>query len=277
MKRREIPHFFVNKKNTIRQILFTALFAFVFINLYKPFGAGQLYDVKWWVFLLVSGLLVIAGMLVIIISRIIMILIKQRKKITILGYILMIASEILFMAALYTLLERVVIGNIRPYMLLYIVSIQNSALILLIPYTVSLLYFSWKENKMSLDDLLKQLRSRPLFIPFKDENGVLRLTLKANDLLYFSASDNYVEVHYKTEKGQKKYLIRNTLKRIEEEYKDLPFLRCHRSYMVNLDKVKMLKREKGQISLWMDDEGEIIIPVSRTYTNQVTEIFEKGS
>ncbi len=277
MKGKEIPHFFVNKKNTIKQILFTALFAFVFINLYKPFGAEEWYNVSWWMFILASGLLVIAGMLVIIISRLIMMLIKRKKKITILGYVLMIVAEVLFMAALYTLLERITIGNIRPYILLYIVSFQNSSLILLIPYTVSLLYFSWKEKKMSLDDLLKQLRSKPIFIPFKDENGVLRLTLKANDLLYFSASDNYVEVHYKTEKGTKKHLIRNTLKRIEEEYKDLSFLRCHRSFMVNLDKVKMMKREKGQIVLWMDDEGEIVIPVSRSYTKQVTDIFEKRS
>lgn len=262
-------------KNTIRQILFTALYAFVFINLYRPFGADEMYDVRWWVFLLVSGLLVVVGMLVIILSRLIMLKIKKTKKITIVGYVLMIVAEVLFMAALYTLLERVVIGNVRPFVLLYIVSVQNSALILLIPYTISLLYFSWKEKKVSLEDLLNQIRSKPNFVPFKDENNVLRFTLKANDLLYFAASDNYVEVHYKTAKGTKKHLLRNTLKRMEEEYKELPFLRCHRSFMVNLNNVKMFNREKGQAVLWMDDDGDIKIPVSRSYTKQVVEIFEQ--
>lgn len=275
MKSREIPHYFISKKNIIRQILFTALFAFVFINLYRPFGADEMYDVRWWVFLLVSGLLVTVGMFVIILSRLIMLKVKQTKNITILGYVFMIVAEIMFMAASYTLLERVVVGNIRPFALLYIVSVQNSALILLIPYTVSLLYFSWKEKKVSLEDLLNQIRNKPVVIPFKDENNVLRFTLKANDMLFFAASDNYVEVHYKTIKGTKKHLLRNTLKRIEEEYKDYPFLRCHRSYMVNLDNVKMFNRERGQIVLWMDDEGDIKIPVSRSYAKQVIEIFEK--
>ncbi len=274
--RKSIPDFFVSKKNTIQQILFTALFAFVFINVYRPFGADQWYDVSWWMFLFASGLLVLAGMLVVILSRLLMFWIKKHNRITILGYGAMVLAEILLMGWLYALLERITLGGVRPFTLLYFVSIQNAALILLIPYAMSLLYISWREKKMSLDDLLKQLRSKPQFISFKDENGVLRFTIKAGDLIYISASDNYVEIHYKSGSKLKKYLLRNTLKRMEDQFHELPLLRCHRSYMVNLDQVRMFKREKGQMSLWMDDEGELTIPVSRSYAKSVTEIFEKG-
>lgn len=274
--RKSIPDFFVSKKNTIQQILFTSLFAFVFINVYRPFGADQWYDVSWWMFLFASGLLVLAGMLVVILSRLLMFWIKKHNRITILGYGAMVLAEILLMGWLYALLERITLGGVRPFTLLYFVSIQNAALILLIPYAMSLLYISWREKKMSLDDLLKQLRSKPQFISFKDENGVLRFTIKAGDLIYISASDNYVEIHYKSGSKLKKYLLRNTLKRMEDQFQELPLLRCHRSYMVNLDQVRMFKREKGQMSLWMDDEGELTIPVSRSYAKSVTEIFEKG-
>lgn len=273
--RKNIPDFFVSKRNTIQQILFTALFALIFINVYRPFGADQWYDVSWWMFLFASGLLVLAGMLVVIISRLLMFWIKSHNRITILGYVVMVLAEILLMGGLYALLERITLGGVRPFTLLYFVSVQNASLILLIPYSVSLLYFSWREKKMSLDALLKQLRSKPQFIAFKDENNVLRFTIKAGDLIYLSASDNYVEIHYKSGSKLKKYLLRNTLKRMEDQFHELPLLRCHRSYMVNLDQVKMFKREKGQISLWMDDEGEIAIPVSRSYGKSVTDIFGK--
>lgn len=272
---KSIPDFFVSKKNTIHQILFTTLFAFIFINVYRPFGADEWYDVSWWMFVFASGLLVFAGMLVVILSRLLMFWIKRNNRITIFGYVVMILAEILFMGGLYALLERITLGGVRPFTLLYFVSIQNAALVLLIPYTVSLLYISWKDKKVNLDTLLKQLRSKPQFIAFKDENNILRFTIKAADLIYLSASDNYVEIHYKSGSKLKKYLLRNTLKRMEDEFHELPLLRCHRSYMVNLDQVKMFKREKGQISLWMDDEGEVTIPVSRSYGKSVTEIFEK--
>lgn len=272
---KSIPDFFVSKKNTIHQILFTTLFAFIFINVYRPFGADEWYDVSWWMFVFASGLLVFAGMLVVILSRLLMFWIKKHSQITILGYVLMVLAEILFMGGLYALLERITLGGVRPFTLLYFVSIQNAALILLIPYTVSLLYISWRDKKVNLDALLKQLRSKPQFIAFKDENNILRFTIKADDLIYLSASDNYVEIHYKSGPKLKKYLLRNTLKRMEDQFRELPLLRCHRSYMVNLDQVKMFKREKGQISLWMDDEGEVTIPVSRSYGKSVTEIFEK--
>lgn len=273
--RKSIPDFFVSKKNTIQQILFTALFAFIFINVYRPFGADQWYDVSWWMFVFASGLLVLAGMLVVILSRLFMFWIKKHNRITILGYVVMILAEILLMGGLYALLERITLGGVRPFTFLYFVSIQNAALVLLIPYAVSLLYISWREKKMSLDALLKQLRSKPQFIAFKDENNVLRFTIKAGDLIYLSASDNYVEIHYKSGSKLKKYLLRNTLKRMEDQFHELSLLRCHRSYMVNLDQVKMFKREKGLISLWMDDEGEVTIPVSRSYAKSVTEIFAK--
>lgn len=271
---KKIPDFFITKRNTIHQILFTALFAFVFINVYKPFGADQWYNVAWWIFTLTSGLLVLAGMLVVIISRLIMFWVKQHKSITILGYVFMVFAEIVLMGGLYALLERIILGGVRPFAVLYLVSVQNAALILLIPYSLSLLYISWREKKVSLDDLLKQLRSKPQFISFKDENGVLRFTVKAADLIYMSACDNYVEIHYKSGEKLKKYLLRNTLKTMEEQFQELPLLRCHRSYMVNLDQVRIFKREKGKIALWMDDEGLISIPVSRSYSKSVTEIFE---
>lgn len=275
--RKIIPDYFVTRRNTVIQILFTTLFAYVFINIYRPFGAGEWYDVSYWRFLLVSGLLVLAGMLVVLISRLIMFRIKRSRPVTAVYYVLMVAAEVLFMGALYAILERIVLGDIRPFGALLYVAVQNTSLILLIPYTISLLFFAWQEKKMTLESLINQIRRKAYFIPVRDENGILRITLKSSDLIYLEASDNYVVIHYQAGEKVKSYLIRNTLKRLESELEGFMLARCHRSFMVNIPRVKMMKREKGVFHLWMDDSGSISIPVSRSYAPQMAKLFESNT
>ncbi len=272
-----IPDYFVSRRNTIIQILFTTLFAYVFINIYRPFGAGEWYDVSYWLFLLVSGLLVLAGMLVVLISRLLMFRVKRSKPVTAVYYVLMVAAEVLFMGAFYAILERIVLGDIRPFGALLYIAVQNTSLILLIPYTISLLFFAWQEKKMTLESLIDQIRRKAYFIPFRDENGILRITLKSSDLIYLEASDNYVVIHYQAGEKVKSYLIRNTLKRLEIELEGFMLTRCHRSYMVNIPRVKMMKREKGVFHLWMNDSGSVSIPVSRSYAPQMAKLFESNT
>ena len=266
-----IPSYYISQKNTVIQVAFTTVFAYVFINLYKPFGAGEWYDVTQWVFSLVSGILVVSGMLVILASRLFMFWLKRFRPISVRYYVLMIAGEIILMAALYSFLERLILKEMRPFVVLVYFAVQNTALILLIPYIITILFFEWQEKKMSVEKLIRQIRHRAYFISFKDEKGALRLTLKTSDLIYLEASDNYVVINYESDKKTKKHLLRNTLKQLETELAEFPLLRCHRSYMVNIKHVKMMKREKGNIHLLMDDMEEHAIPVSKTYTDKVTQ------
>lgn len=273
-KKGYIPDYFVTWRNTILQVLFTALFAFLFINIYKPFGAGEWYQEKWWMFSLGSAALVIVGMIVIIVSRLLMLARRRKGPIRIRYYVFSVAAEILFMGAAYAVLELVVLGGVRPFWILLYMAVQNTSLILLIPYIISLLFFSWRENKLTLEQLVSQLRAKRHFIPFEDENGVLRLTINSGDLLYLKASDNYVDIIYRSGEKTKTYVLRNTLKNLEKSLEGLPLLRCHRSYMVNVHSVKILKRDKSKFVLWLDEDGQITIPVSRSYANEVLKFFE---
>jgi DNA-binding LytR/AlgR family response regulator len=266
---KKIPSYYINRKNTVIQILFTSVFAYAFINLYKPFGAGEWYDVTWRIFSLASGILVVTGMFVVIVSRLLMFLVKHFLPISILYYILMIAGEIIFMAIFYAMLEKIVMEDIRSFAEMVYYSIQNTALILLIPYLITILFFEWQEKKMTLEKLIKQISHKAYFIPFKDFKGTLMLTLKTNDLIYLEASDNYVIIHYVLEGKTKTYLLRNSLKQLEKDLTEFPLLRCHRSFMVNIKHVKMMKREKGIIQLLMDDIENHTIPVSKTYSANV--------
>lgn len=269
-----IPAYFVTRKNTILQVLFASVFAYVFINIYRPFGAREWFNISWWEFSFYSGLLVIAGMLMVLASRILMFALKKHKPVTIRYYVVMVAGEIISMAVMYAFLEKYVMNDARSLGYLFYLALQNTALILLIPYVISLLFFSWQEKTINLNKLLKQLRHLTPFISFRDENGVLRISLKTDDLLYLESSDNYVSIKYLQQEKPKSVLVRNSLKTFEKEFENSILLRCHRSYMVNVKRVAMVKKEGHKMSLLIEGPDQETIPVSRGYHDVVKHYFD---
>jgi len=274
---KKLPLYYINKKNTVIQIVFTTLFAYAFINLYKPFGSREWYDVPFGLFSLGSGILVISGMLVVLISRLFLFWIKRFRQISVFYYILMIAAEIIFMAIIYVIFERLILKDLRHFLILLYTAIQNTALILLIPYIITILYYEWQEKKMSFDKLIKQISQRSHFISFKDEKGIIRFTLKTNDLIFLESYDNYVLIHYKSEAKTKTYLIRNSLKNFEQQLSDAPIIRCHRSYSVNVNHVKLLKQERKNVNIIMDTLEQNIIPVSKSYSEKVIKTLSESN
>ncbi len=101
------------------------------------------------------------------------------------------------------------------------------------------------------------------------ENGKDKITLNASDLLVLISADNYVEVYYLNGGHAKKELLRNTIKNLEEILKnESDFFRCHRSYLVNLKKVKHVSGNSQGYKLHLD-ELEIPVPVSRSLNETI--------
>lgn len=273
-EKRPIPWYFISRKNTLWQILFTTLFALVFINIYRPFGAGSWYEATWYQFLYFSALLVLAGMLVVVLSRVLMLRIKRNGPITLRYYLLMVGGEIMFMAAMFALVEKVWLHDDRSFILLWYLALQNTALILLIPYLISLLFFAWRAKSLGFKNLLSRYRQEDRFLSFHDHNGNLEYSIKTADVLYLESDDNYVIVHYLAGEGNSQLLVRNSLKYFGEAFEQEPFLRCHRSYMVNVQHVTLVKRIRNQLQLLLDNDTQTAIPVSKSYEEAVKEFFE---
>jgi DNA-binding LytR/AlgR family response regulator len=70
------------------------------------------------------------------------------------------------------------------------------------------------------------------------ENEKDFLTLPAQDLLFIEADDNYCTVVYLERDKVHKKLLRSSLTRLENQVTAFNIVRCHRSYLVNLDQVK---------------------------------------
>jgi DNA-binding LytR/AlgR family response regulator len=67
------------------------------------------------------------------------------------------------------------------------------------------------------------------------------------------------------------------MKKMEEYFAGTEIIRCHRSYMVNFEKVRVIRKDKEGLKLEFDDPSIIDIPVSKTYAESVMQTFSKFS
>jgi DNA-binding LytR/AlgR family response regulator len=99
------------------------------------------------------------------------------------------------------------------------------------------------------------------------ENGKDTLQLNPAGLLAIESSDNYCTVFY-VKKGQlAKELLRSSLSRLENQLGEgAPFARCHRSYVVNLDRVERVSGNAQGYKLHLLN-GQLVVPVARKYND----------
>lgn len=273
-----MPSYLNEKQNIVRLILFTSLFALIFINIYSPFGADRWFNVTRLEFFTYSSLIILTGVLVVVVSRVIMYQVSKRHSILVWQFLVWIFAEILSMALSYAVFEKFLISDNRLFLELVKMSSRNTALVLLLPYSVSWLYFSWKDKKEQIERLAEGhtlLSTTRNMIPFYDDKGILKFSVKKENLLYLESAENYVNICYLNKDRVSKYLLRDTLKKIEETFAGTEIIRCHRSFMVNFEKVKVIRRDKDGLKLGFDNPLVMDIPVSKTYINPVMETFSK--
>ncbi|HOR81167.1 MAG TPA: LytTR family DNA-binding domain-containing protein [Bacteroidales bacterium] len=286
---KKTPIFLAEKVNIVKFLIFVTVFALTFIFIYEPFNGEKLWQKligKEHASLYMSFLIAI-GFVVLIISR--LLLYKAQKKFTIsyVFYILWMILEISFITLICTLVawsintQNTNFSTILPRTFYYTVSI------LLIPYTVFWLYFSLKENEKLLniikkdkkeDDDETSINNTKDLINLKDENGNLRLSIKLEHLYYMESANNYIYVYYENSKKElSKSTLRSSLKIIEESFPDIGLIRCHRSYIINFKKVKVLRKDKEGLKIELDYDGIADIPVSKTYVDEIIKLFSKHS
>ncbi len=86
----------------------------------------------------------------------------------------------------------------------------------------------------------------------------------AEDLLFIESSDNYCTVvHLKNEQVSKS-LLRSSLSRLEKQVAQPHSVRCHRSYVVNLNRVERVTGNAQGYKLHLFS-GQFVVPVARQY------------
>lgn len=279
-----IPSFIYKKSNQITMVIFVPIFALLFIAIYSPFDFNQIDTegkVLSWLHIesrelavqLITLGLILIGMAVAAISRWIMGVYTRKHQISYVTYISWIACEILVMTLLFTLGGFSIEPN-KSVVTIFRNSLIKTFFILLIPYTLCYIYFIWQERVAQLRSIKARLAEdettlKTAYVQIFDDKGEMRLSVRRENLIMMESADNYVCVWYLNNNSPKKVLVRNTLKNIADSLSSTHIQRCHRSYMVNLDLVKVMRREKEGVFVELGIEGVPEVPISKTYSDAI--------
>jgi DNA-binding LytR/AlgR family response regulator len=277
---REIPDYLKDKSTLITQVMFVSVFALVFINLYSPFNASSWFEVGRIEFFFYSSAYILSGMLIIVLSKLVFVVVVRRIRFTYLHFAVWNLMEIILLAAAYLVVDLVLLKSNAELVERFTGLLFITLLVLAIPYSISWMWLSLKDKRVKLDSLTAdtslEFKEKKMII-FRDETEKLRFSIKSEDILFVESTDNYVTVHTVEGGKIKKIMLRNTMKRLEKELEGTLIQRCHRSYMVNFENIKLVKLISTNLYIYMDFPDEIRIPVSRTYAEHVHEFLNRVS
>ncbi len=91
------------------------------------------------------------------------------------------------------------------------------------------------------------------------------VTVHPENILYMEVSGNYVDIFYTEGDKVQHKLVRSTIRQMEEELVQYPaFVRCHRAFIVNVNRIRHVSGNAQGYKLSLEGTNEQI-PVSRTY------------
>jgi hypothetical protein len=112
-------------------------------------------------------------------------------------------------------------------------------------------------------------------IVFTSERETTTLEAVPENVYFISSADNYIKVYLTEGNSIVTKLRRGSLKRTEEDLKNHPqFYRCHRTYIVNLQKVKLVTGNARGLKLNLENCQEEV-PVSRSLNDTIREKLEE--
>ena len=282
----QVPECLTDPFSQTQNVVISVLFALVFLTAYTPFS-----DTSWFQlgtnsrFIGTVGFVGV-GTFFLACSRLLMTFcVKRLRHFAMWAYLLWLFLEIMLIAAFHTYLSYFQV-RATSYSLGFIFgkSLLITFIALAVPYTIVDLMILLKDSRRKLtltksdtvasDD--EVLPEHTEIINLMDNNGNLKLSVKLDNLFYIKAEDNYINVFYQRKGVISTYMLRCKMKTIEDNCLDSSSLmRCHRSYIVNIDKVSVLHNEADGFILDFEKEGLDSIPVSKTYSQKVLEAFNK--
>ncbi len=282
---KKLPLYLLEIKTNLQILAFIGIFSILFIIIYTPFTYSSWFisnDNNHGIQFIYSVITIIGGLLITTATRILLNFISKKNEITYLQYVFWNIGEIFLVALSYTAFTKFILNDPREFLDICRRAILFIPLLLLIPFTVSQLYLALKEKDKKLKKITEssEFSSIPVqtsdtdeIINFYDEKDALKLSVKKDFIYYLESADNYVNVFYKKNGKLTRFILRNTMKRVEEMLQQYGFARCHRSYIINLQKVQMVKKERDGFVIALDVEEIADIPISKTYTNDIVGIF----
>ena len=273
----EAPKYLLQRRFLIESVAFVVAFSLLFLLTYHPFSTTM------WLGLgpdvvLPSVLFYLSGVGVLVLSKIALMLYQIRHTVSVRVYLLWFLGEFLLIGLIYLLFTRQWLQADIPFTFRLVLRTSLCVgMILVIPYTIFTLLAANKAKTEELDALKLQLATRSPqsgpghVIDFYDFSGVLRISIPEEAILFIASQDNYVEIQYVLADKLLKYLMRCRTTRLEKQLEGSSLVRCHRSYIVNVDNVSQFKRENARAFLVLSHPEAKKIPVSKSYYKTIAD------
>lgn len=128
-----------------------------------------------------------------------------------------------------------------------------------------------REAARKLNELLEDVEAkRPRSHRFVIREGERTLFLKAEDVEAIEATGNYMHLHI----GRASHMIRETLATLETKLEAARFIRAHRSWMVNTEKIREVRPGAKGIYVVVT-HGGTEVPVSRSYREAIDALVRR--
>lgn len=158
--------------------------------------------------------------------------------------------ETVFVTA-YNTYAMEALNNHAAYYLMKPINIEE--LIKAVAYVVEIKKKEQLLDKRVLKSKLQKAEGK-ITLPQQDGFKVVEIA----DIMYCKADDNYTEIFLE----DRKYLVSKTLKYFEEALKGYPFVRIHKSFLVNVNEVVQYKKGKGG-SVVISNGKELMVSASK--------------
>lgn len=255
---------------TIIHSLAIPIFYLIFIMYYRPAGLCGLLTMENSSFAFNVTILFCIILVSLSITRGWLYLIGKYRNITAFPYLVWCLIETLVAALFCSLYIVLMDEDVLPFFEIAGSTYLNLLAITVYPYGglwLGLeLYSRDREDENPVDD-----RS---LIRFYDEYKKLRLVIAPEAVMFIRSEDNYVQIHYLDRNRTKKFILRSSMRALEEDLSKHGLVRCHRSYFINPMFIRIVHRDdSGQIVARLKQDGFDSIPISRKYQDEISRLL----
>ena len=285
---KQVPRYLLGKHQLVATVTFAAFFSLVFLVLSIPFSHNAWFALGRSDMFLFTVVFYLIALAIVIVSKMLMYTRRNARNFTVTHYVLWNFAEILLIAVIYSFFtaegDKYGIIALEDKSLLHILlgALGYASLSLGVPYIIAAQYFQIEEKDntirlMSYGSVVSDVPIAPSDeqrITLFDNSGVLKFSISPENLFFIESDDNYIQVWYTDSSGEMhKYMLRCRLKTVEESFSDSDLVRCHRKYIVNIRKVRILSSGKDGYSIELEGDTTHVIPVSKTYEQAVLARF----
>lgn len=270
MKKESANSIILSGASTIMHSLIVPVFVLIFTIYYKPYGVYGILHMEHASFAFNATMLFCIVLVSISITRGWLYLIGKYREITKPVYLVWCIGETLatslFISMYIVLMDKDTVSFFE---------LAGSSFVTMLATCIYPYGFLWLGLELYAKNNEESDKAEDTsLIRFYDEYSKLRFVIAPEAVIFIKSEDNYVQIHYMDKNKPKKFILRSSMRALEEDLGKHGLVRCHRSYFINPAYIRIVHRDtSGLIVAELNQDGYESIPISRKYHDSITKLL----